>query len=428
MDNSLSRREFLKLAGGLGAYALAPSAALPAWMPRMAFAPPGVEPQGDLLLVVFQRGGMDGLSAVIPHGDPHYYRRRSALAIAEPESGDEETGLDLDGFFGLHPALRPLKDLWDEQALALVHAVGSPDLTHSHFDAMDYMERGTPGEKRIPTGWIGRHLQTAPWQNDSPFRAIGMGGILQASLRGPVAVTTLQSIADFHLQGRGEELARLQAALASLYDLGSDLDEEAAETFSATELLARLDVASYTPEGGAQYPETEYGMALKQVAQLAKAEIGLEVACVDVGGWDTHARQGALEGVMPRLLGEFAAGLAALYRDLGQRAQRATIVSMSEFGRRVQENASLGTDHGHGNVMFVLGGGVNGGKVYGEWPGLAEENLYGAGDLAITTDFRDVLGEIVQRRLANPDNLAQIFPGYSDWKMRGVVAPYEERG
>ena len=171
MDTKFSRRDFLKLAGS---FAVAP--ALPAWMPRMAFAPQGVEPPGDILVVVFQRGGMDGISAVIPHGDVDYYHHRRMLAIPEPEDGSDQTGIDLDGFFGLHPSLRPLKDLWDEKTLAIVHAVGSPDPTHSHFDAMDYMESGTPGEKAIPTGWIGRNLQTASWQNDSPFRAIGMGG------------------------------------------------------------------------------------------------------------------------------------------------------------------------------------------------------------------------------------------------------------
>ena len=418
MTTTLTRRDFLKLAGWTMA---APARSVPSWMPRLAFAPPGVEPQGDILVCVFQRGGMDGLNAVIPHGEPEYYKRRPTLAIAEPESGSDQTGIDLDGFFGLHPSLRPLKDLWDDAGLAIIHAVGSPDPTHSHFDAMDYMERGTPGEKQIPTGWIGRHLQTAPWQNESPFRAVGMGGVMQASLRGPIPVTTLQSIADFHLAGRARDLEQIQRTLAGLYSFGGSLDAEAAETFSAIDLLAGLDVSNYTPANGAEYPETEYGQAMKQVAQLAKAEIGLEVACVDIGGWDTHSAEGALEGDLPRLLDEFASGLAALYHDLGEMRKRVTIVTMSEFGRRAYENGSRGTDHGHGNVMFVMGGNVNGGAVYGEWPGMAEGQLTGPGDLEITTDFRDVLGEIAQKRLANADNLENIFPGYTDWKMRGVV-------
>lgn len=415
MNTQISRRDFLKLAGS---FAVAP--ALPAWMPRMAFAPQGVQPAGDILVVVFQRGGMDGISAVIPHGDPHYYENRSALAIPEPEDGSDKTGIDLDGFFGLHPSLRPLKDLWDERTLALVHAVGSPDPTHSHFDAMDYMERGTPGEKSIPTGWIGRHLQTAPWQNESPFRAIGMGGVMQAALRGPIPVTTLKSISDFHLQGDVSQLTEIRARLESLYNLGSSLDGDAVETFNAVNILDKIDVNNYTPSGGAAYPETEFGMAMKQVAQIAKAEIGLEVACVDIGGWDTHNQQGQLEGELPTLLNEFSSGLASLYHDLGDRAKNVTIVTMSEFGRRVKENASDGTDHGHGNCMFVLGGGVNGGKVYGQWPGLAPENLYEGIDLNITTDYRDVLGEVVEKRLKNPA-LGDIFPTYADWKNLGIV-------
>ncbi len=422
MTTKLSRRDFLKVSTLLGGLTLAPG--LPGWMPRMAFAPAGVEPAGDILVTVFLRGAMDGLNAVIPHGESNYYDLRKTLAVPEPKPGDDQAGIDLDGFFSLHPSLRPLKDLWDDQALAIVHAVGSPDPTHSHFDAMDYMERGTPGEKKITTGWIGRHLQTAPWQNDSPFRAIGMGGIMQASLRGPVPVATLRSIADFHLQGRPEDLERLRRNLASLYSAGSALDAEAVETFSAVDLLSSIDVSPYAPGGGAAYPDTEFGLALQQVAQIVKAEIGMEVACVDIGCWDTHNQQGVLTGTMPALLDELAAGLAAFYHDLGERAGRVTLVTMSEFGRRAYENGSGGTDHGHGNLMFVLGGNVNGGKVYGEWPGLAEEQLYGPGDLAVTTDFRDVLAEIVQKRLANP-NLDEVFPNYPTWKNLGVVVDGE---
>ncbi|MEO5887309.1 MAG: DUF1501 domain-containing protein, partial [Anaerolineales bacterium] len=272
----------------------------------------------------------------------------------------------------------------------------------------------------IPTGWIGRHLQTAAWQNESPFRAIGMGGVMQAALRGPIPITTLKSIADFHLQGGTAELDELRARLSALYNLGSPLDQHAVDTFNAVDILAKIDVTHYTPSGGAAYPETEFGMAMKQVAQIAKAEIGLEVACVDIGGWDTHNEQGQLDGELPTLLDELSAGLASLYHDLGERAKRVTIVTMSEFGRRVYENGSSGTDHGHGNCMFVLGGGVNGGKVHGEWPGLAPDKLFGPGDLNITTDYRDVLAEVVQKRLKNP-KLSEIFPNYKDWKNLGVV-------
>lgn len=415
MNTQLTRRNFLKLAGSL---AVAP--AISSWMPRLAFTPEGVEPPGDMLVVVFQRGGMDGLNAVIPYTESRYYDLRPTLAIPEPKSGDDASAIDLDGFFGLHPSLRPLKDLWDDESLAIVHAVGSPDPTHSHFDAMDYMERGTPGEKSIPTGWIGRHLQTAPWQNESPFRAVGMGGVMQASLRGPVPVTTLQSIADFRLQGDAPRMDDLRRSLTALYAGGSPLDQLANDTFDAVDILSQVDVSTYTPVQGADYPESEFGTAMMQIAQIVKAEIGLEAACVDIGGWDTHNAEGQLDGTFPNLLNEFASGLAALVHDLGERAGLVTIVTMSEFGRRVQENGSGGTDHGHGNCMFVLGGGVNGGKVYGQWPGLEEDQLFGPGDLDISTDYRDVLAEIIEKRLQNPA-LDEIFPGYADWNELGVV-------
>lgn len=421
---TLSRRDVLRLA----AWSAAPLA-LPRWRPRLAFAPPGSPPLGDLLVCVFLRGGMDGLNAVVPHAETAYYDARPTLAVPEPRPGDDQAAIELDDRFSLHPALRPLKDLYDAGDLAIVHACGSPDPTHSHFDAMDYMERGTPGEKSIPTGWLARHLQTAAWENPSPFRAVGMGGVLQASLRGPVPAAALRSIAEFHLPGNPEAVAVIQQALASLYaapppedPLLSDLASQAATTFEAMDMLARLDPETYTPANGAVYPEDEFGQALSQVALLAKAEVGLEVACVDLGGWDTHVQQGAREGRMPGLLATLAAGLAAFYQDMGDRMKDVTVVTMSEFGRRVAENGGGGTDHGHGNVMFLLGGGLRGGRVYGQWPGLAPEALYGPGDLAVTTDFRDVLAEILARRVGN-DRLEDIFPGRGEFQFLDLAEP-----
>ncbi|KAA3648725.1 MAG: DUF1501 domain-containing protein [Chloroflexi bacterium] len=423
MKPNLSRKDFLSLAGSSAAAWTVSPLLSENYLPRLTFfSPPGQEPQGDVLVVVFQRGGMDALNAVIPHFEEEYYRKRSSLAIAEPNSGDDNSGIDLDGQFGLHPSLRPLKDLWDAQSLAIVHAVGSPDPTHSHFDAMDFMERGTPGEKSISTGWLARHLQTVAWENESPFRAVGIGNMLQSSLRGPVSATSMRSIAEFHLGGSTDsaELLKFQAAVAEMYGQGSMLDPVANLTLDATGTLTQVIDANYTPNGGAEYPQSQFGQALLQVAQLIKAEVGLEVAAVDIGGWDTHATQGALDGAMPDLLSDFANSMAAFYADLGDLTKRVIVVSMSEFGRRLEENASGGTDHGHGGVMFVMGNNVNGGKVYGNWPGLAPENLYGPGDLQITTDFRDVLGEIVQTRLKN-DKLSEVFPGYTDYKNLGIL-------
>ncbi len=421
-EANLTRRDFLQLAG----LSTAPLA-LPGWTPRLAFAPPGSPPSGDLLVCVFLRGGMDGLNAVIPHFETAYYDARTTLAIDEPSSGNDSTAVELDQRFSLHPALRPLHDPYLAGQLAIVHAVGSPDPTHSHFDAMDYMERGTPGEKQLATGWIARHLMTAPWDNDSPFRAVGIGAGLQASLRGPVSAAALQSVAEFHLPGDPKAVAVLQQTLSSLYrlpadGLGAELASQAATTLEAVDLLASLDPTAYQPAAGAEYPQDDFGRALGQIALLAKAELGLEIACVDLGGWDTHVQQGAEDGRMPQLMASLATGLAAFHQDLGEQMADVTVVTMSEFGRRVEENGGGGTDHGHGGVMFVMGGGIQGGNVYGEWPGLAPSDLYGPGDLAITTDYRQVLGEILLRRMNN-DRLDEVFPEYQMGAELGLAKP-----
>ncbi|HFD38948.1 MAG TPA: DUF1501 domain-containing protein [Anaerolineae bacterium] len=394
----LSRREFLQVSGGgLAAWGLM---GLPGGL-RLTLTPAAEPPDHDVLICIFLRGGMDGLNAVIPLFDADYFRQRPTLAVPEDEA------LDLDGRFGLHPALRPLQDAWEAGHLALIHAVGSPDPTHSHFDAQDFMERGAPGDKSVSSGWIARHLSSAPWQNDSPFRAVGLGGVRPASLRGPVPVTTLHALDDFRLQGRVADKGTLQDTLAALYTQDEALAEAAQATFDVIETLAGVDLAD-----DAAYPESDFGQNLLQAARLIKAGVGLEAAAVDLGGFDTHVNQGVVEGALARLLAELAEGLAAFYRDLGDQIDRVAIVAMSEFGRRAYENGNKGTDHGHGGVMFALGGGVRGGQVYAEWPGLGEGDLYGPGDLAVTTDFRDVLGELVQKRLGNA-NLETVFPGYT---------------
>ena len=437
MTNTISRQEFLTLGATLPAW-IAASANLSGWLPRLTvLSPQGVETPGDILVLIFLRGAMDGLNAVIPFSEAAYHDQRPSLAIPAPKTGDDRTAIDLDGFFGLHPALQPLKDIWDEKQLAIIHACGSPDPTHSHFDAMDYMERGTPGEKSQATGWLARHLQSAAWENGSPFRAVAIGGMLPSSLRGPVPALAMKSIADFHLGGqmRSPELAEFQKAMLNLYQPVSSIDgssqsneltglsKAAALTFDATGMLESVVQGEYQPNTGAEYPESEFGRSLLQVAQLIKADLGLEVAALDLGGWDTHVNQGTVEGQYAALLSDLAVGLSAFYHDLGDITKRVTIVTLSEFGRRLSENGNGGTDHGHGNVMFVLGGGVNGGMVYSQWPGLDADALYGPGDLDITTDFRNVLGEIVQRRLLN-DKLEQIFPGYSLMPQLNITKSY----
>lgn len=413
----LSRRQLLK--AGLGAGILGASASLfPSWMPNMAFAGDFEKGPGDILIAVFLRGGMDGLSIVAPYFEgANYFDVRPSIALPEPGQG----GLDLDGKFALHPAMAGLKDLFDEKALAIVHACGSPDPTRSHFDAMQYMEYGTPGNKSTSSGWLGRHLETTARQNNSPFRGVGIGAIIAQSLRGDIPALAMQSISSFHYRGRESEFLRLQRQLQKIYSVEQPqevLDEQAKLVFETIEILDKLQQENYSPK--ASYPDTEYGRGLKQIAQLIKADLGLEVATVDLDGWDTHEYQGTLDGRFAESAKELSDGLSAFYSDLGEKMNEITIVVMSEFGRRVAENASAGTDHGHGNIMLLLGGGINGGRVYADWPGLEKESL-DSGDLAISTDYRDVLSEIVKNRLLN-NKLETIFPSY-DYRPLGISRP-----
>lgn len=421
----VNRREFLQMSGMVGVIGASQSL-FPRWMPQLAFRSPErmAAGRGDVLVNIFLRGGMDGLSVVAPFAEgANYYDVRPTIAVPEP--GRANGAIDLDGRFGLHPTLAPLKEIYDQQHLAIVHATGSIDPSRSHFDAMTFMEAGVPGNKTLNTGWIGRHLQAAAWQNDSPFRAVGMGAMIPAALRGPITPLSIRSIADFHFRGREDELQRLQQAISSLYTIQAptnQLERQAGLVFKTIATLDQLQATDYQPANGAQYPDDEFGLGLKQVAQLIKADVGLEVACVDLGGWDTHENQGTLAGEFNTLLTTLSNGLAAFYHDLRDYMAGVTVVTMSEFGRRAHENGSQGTDHGHGNVMFLMGGGVNGGQVHARWPGLAPEAL-DDGDLAITTDYRDVLAEVVSRRLRNPA-LDQIFPGYRP----GAVDVVKERG
>lgn len=407
-----SRRDFLKSAGVFGVS----KALFPSWMPRMAFRPPQQTTRGDVLVAIFLRGGIDGLSAVVPFGEgAHYYDPRPTLAVPEPGRG-ANAALDLDGYFGFHPALAPLVDIYRAGELLVVHATGSIDPSRSHFDAMQFMEYGTPGVKTTGTGWIGRHLQTTAWQNDSPFRAVGMGAMVPNSLRGSTPALSLRSIADFHLRGRGDELTQAQHMLSRLYSIEAPtgaLDAQARLVFETVDILQAINAGGYTPSNGAAYPQDDegFGLGLQQIAQLIKADVGLEVACVDVGGWDTHENQGTANGTFNALLSRVGAGLAAFRADMGDQMRGVTLVTMSEFGRRVEENASAGTDHGHGNFMFVMGGGARGGQVYTRGFSLAPETL-SDGDLEITTDYRDVLAEVIHHRLLNPA-LDQVFPNHA---------------
>lgn len=398
----LYRRHFLQ---SLAAAPLAASA------PRFAFAAdPSNSVDGDILVVVFQRGGADGLSLIVPHGDPDYYRDdlRPTLAVPPPETGTG-SAIDLDGLFGLHPELAPLKPIYDSGVLAVVHATGSPHETRSHFDAQDFMERAYLEKNGITTGWIGRHLETAGGDDGSPFQAVGMGGTVQTALRGEVPAVAISTIDAFRLAVPELEAPALERALADLHDGADALDIQARQALDALDLIALADPGQYPPENGAVYPDSPFGQSLLQVGQLIKAEsLGLRAVCVDIGGWDTHDRQNQ---ELPSRIADLAAGLAAFHTDLGGLMDRVVVVTLSEFGRRAGENASGGTDHGHGNCMLAMGGGVNGARVYADWPGLDVDDLHQNRDLRITTDWRTVLGELVAKRLGN-SHLETVFPDF----------------
>src|ERR1044071_6205014 len=420
-----NRRFFLK-SGGLALASLGLVGAAPSFLRRV------VEAQGltaapngrrKTLITIFQRGAVDGLNMVVPHGEVNYYELRPQIAIARPGRGAGESAVDLDGFFGLHPSMSPLKRLWDEKRLAIVDAVGSPDNTRSHFDAQDYMESATPGVKSTQDGWLNRYMQARPDPKATPFRAISMTQNLPRAMQGRAGAVAMRNLSDFQLRA-GASTASVQGGFEGLYEQGviDVLQGTGKETFEAVNFLKKVNPAQYRPENGAQYPAGEFGRALMQIAQLIKAGVGLEVAFTDVGGWDTHRGQGGARGQLANLLGQFAQGLYALVTDLGPvRMQDVVVLTMSEFGRTVRQNGTGGTDHGHANAMFVIGGPVRGGKVYGRWPGLKDEQLFEGRDLALTTDFRDVFGEVASKHLGAVD-LKKVFPGYTaEGKVRGIL-------
>jgi len=375
------------------------------------------------LIAIFQRGAVDGLNVVVPYGEHSYYDLRPNIAIPKPNGG-AEAAINLDGFFGLHPSLQSFKPLWDSKRLAIVHASGSPDNTRSHFDAQDYMESATPGVKSTQDGWLNRYLQTKADPQKSLFRAVSMTQQMPRAMQGKASTLAISNLADFSIRA-GQSSASVQGGFEAMYDqsVNDALRGTGKETFEAINYLKQVNPGQYKPENGAAYPNTPFGNSLRQTAQLIKANVGLEVAFTDIGGWDTHVNEGNQQGQLSNLLRQFSSAIAALHTDLGQRMDDVVILTMSEFGRTVKENGNRGTDHGHANAMFVVGNSVRGGKVYGEWLGLKNEQLYEGRDLALTTDFRDVFGEIASKHLG-ATNLKAVFPGYaiSSGKFRGVLA------
>lgn len=403
---SITRRIFLRNS----ALTVVGTAAVPSFLTRAAFGATENATRSMRLVVIFQRGAADGLNIVVPHGEPQYYAMRPSINIPK------KSVLDLNGFFGLHPSLAPFQSLWQRRHLAIVHAAGSPDSTRSHFDAQDFMESGTPGIKITEDGWLNRALQNVPAAaKSSPFRAIALGPSLPRILSGPEPAVAMNNIDDFSVGGKNPKPSRAATAFEAMYDHSSDsvLHTTGEETFDAVKMLKAADPGKYSPARGANYPKGRFGDSLRQLAQLIKANLGVQVAFADIGGWDHHVNEGATEGQLANVLSDFSQALTALWTDLGDLGEDTVIVTMSEFGRTARENGNRGTDHGHANVMFILGGPVKGGKVYGRWPGLDQSLLYEGRDLALTTDFRQVIGEAVSRHLGN-HNLAQVFPAYDN--------------
>jgi uncharacterized protein (DUF1501 family) len=424
----MNRRVFMKS----GAMALATMGLDPTFLRRTVFAQDLLKgaalngnARGKVLIVLFQRGAADALNVVVPHGEKAYYQMRPTIAVPRPVSGSAQTAIDLDGFFGLHPSLAPFKRLWDDGILAPVHAVGSPSNTRSHFDAQDYMESGTPDNKGTRDGWLNRYLAVkgtcdechlndgahgGPQVKTSPFVAVSMTPQTPRILEGSAPTVAMNSLDEFTIRTNGSQADRIEA----LYRTGNADVVHAAggEMFEAMKILKAANPQQYVPQNSADYPRTPFGQHLKQIAQLIKADVGLEIAFADVGGWDTHVNQGGATGQLANRLDDFAKSIAALTQDLGNRMADVTILTMSEFGRTAHQNGNGGTDHGHATAMFVIGGDVKGKKVHGRWPGLEPEQLNEGRDLALTTDFRSVFSEVAFKHLGAA-KMDAVFPGFA---------------
>ena len=418
----MNRRIFVKS----GALALVTMGLSPSFLRRSVFAAGLPRAQkGKTLICIFQRGAADALNVVVPHGERAYYSMRPAIAIPAPTRNTPGAAIDLDGFFGLHPSLSPFKPLWDRGLLTAVHAVGSPSSTRSHFDAQDYMESGTPDNKGTADGWLNRYLAakgTCAECQLTPFRAVAMTPQTPRILEGASPTIAMNSLDEFTLRTSGDAAAEIEA----LYMTGSTdarrsvtvggssdvVHSAGGDMFEAIKVLRAANPQKYQPQNGAQYPNTAYGNHLRQIAQLIKSDVGLEIAFADIGGWDTHVNQGAATGQLAGRLDEFSKGVAALVTDLGDRMRDVAILTMSEFGRTARQNGNGGTDHGHASSMFVIGGEVQGHKVHGKWPGLEQEQLNEGRDLALTTDFRSVFSEVVGKHLG-ATAFDRIFPGFA---------------
>ncbi len=414
-----SRRQFLEQAKS----SVAAAVTAPVWLPKIVLAG-DEDTDRDTLIVVFLRGGMDGLTAVVPYGDPNLYAPglRPNLAVQPPDALNG--AVDLDGFFGLAPAMGPLLPAFQSGQLAVVHATGSPDPTRSHFDAFSYMEYGIPEQPlTIFTGWLARHLQSVPPMSAGGLRAVAIADVVPKTLAGAPGAVPISDPPTYDFPGKAATAVLRREAIEQGYiAAGEPLASVAADTLATIDLLHTIDFENYVPAPGALYPNTFFGTSLRSLAAMIKAEIGLEAAMVELSGWDTHNQQGVIQGAMANLMDNLSRSLAALHVDLQNQIGRVTVVVMSEFGRRADENGSIGTDHGHGNCMMVMGGHVDGGKVFADWTSgelLHPDLLYQGDSLQVTIDYRDIVSEILQKRLNNSDTKS-VFPNFVP-KFQGIV-------
>ena len=423
--NELSRRQFVADAAGMSGLAMF-SAVFPSWLPKVVLAE-SYDSTRDVIISIFLRGGADGLSLCVPFGDANYYTSRPTIAIPRPDATATATrGIALDDFFAFPQAMGGLVPAYQAGQLLVVHATGSVDPSRSHFDAQKFIEVGKPRDPSVVTGWLGRHLATVPpMRTDAPLRALGFASGLQKTLIGAPKTLPISDPATFGLAGATATRTERSNWLKNEYGPSPEpLRSSALDALNTLELLRLINFTGYTPANGAVYPNTSFGRAMRSAAAMIKADVGIEAAQIDVGGWDTHSAQDPLNagGAMYNNMTTLSNALGAFHADViqGTQATNVTVVVISEFGRNVRENSARGTDHGRGNCMFVMGRNIAGGRVYAfNWPGLARENLQDGQDLKVTLDHRDILAEIVKNRLGN-QNVGIVFPDYVP-TLRGIT-------
>ncbi len=411
-----SRRGFIK-AGGLALFGIG-IGGIPAFLSEAVagIKTPGLFQRKKILVCIFQRGAMDGLMAVTPFTDQYLQAARPTLFMSAAKSANGKSLIDLDGRFGLHPSMNAFAPMFREKRMAIVHGIGSPNTTRSHFDAQDYMESGTPFNKGTASGWLNRAVGLLGHEAATPFRAVSLTSSLPRALYGDNPSVAISNLQDFNLQMRGNQsnAGRVAKSFEDLYDQTSSglLKEAGKESFEAIKMLQKTDTKNYKPIKGVVYPATALGNSLKQIAQLIKMDVGLEVAFAESGGWDTHFNQGTDTGIFARNVNDLSDSIMAFWTDMGTLQDDVTVMTMTEFGRTVKQNGTGGTDHGRASCNFILGNDVNGGLIHGKVNPLSVENLEDGRDLAVTTDFRSVFSEVADRHLGiNNDKI--LFP---DWK------------